>query len=232
MPNPPATGSGGMLHDDSLGFGGASANPEYPSFIEKLFLSLVLANPLGDLPEGSRVPDDPAGKRVWRVTQAARCLLGASVLPTGKKGPKPQPDLEIMFRAFATRNGVGPIRPRPEGVQPGEYSNAILDSNVLGINDPIEGETKDYAVKGRLKAALEAENGFATDADLQRVCKRFNEYQPYLIGLYNGMDGEYPREAAMLESLKVIAAELAKWGVKMELDVVRLRLAALWDEQA
>lgn len=213
-------------------FAGTDGSPEYPRFLEKLLLSIVLAHPdLNFRSQSSRIPTDPASKRRWRIRQAAAALVGSSGSIDAKDGPAPQEDLKIMFRAFSTRDAKGVPAPRPEDRCPAQYTLAALDASE-NETAPLDGETVAYSVRARIRAALNAENGDANEAEVQRLASRFHEYQPYLISLFNELDGAYREELAMLESLKRIAEELGKWGVKAELDVVKLGLAALWDEQA
>ena len=196
--------------------------PEFPSFIEKLFLALLVAEPRLKLP---KPPASPDAQLRQRVSTAAKALFGESLAGGGQA----YGDLQWFFGATLTTDGAGVIVARPENKPPGKQQNEILSE----FDQPEEARAAKLTTY--LRNAAESQGvdlGTKEEEEdsLSQARDRIKNYFPYL----NSVEGrdKHPEEKAMLESLIIISEELLKWDLHMNLDPVHLRLASFWDEEA
>jgi hypothetical protein len=188
-----------------------SPSPYCPHFIEKFLLAIIDAHPL---PPGSEVAKDDEHARQVRLSRALEALLGVS-RPTGRKSNY---DLPVLMQIARERIHFDFAR---------EYQEDLVSPPEKLVDvDAFQKVMKRLVGNTMLDADFQAE--------YVRLLKKYSDdrFKRYALEVLEPGLQEHDEEVAMHDDLQELAALLAKWKIRTQVDPVSLGLMSLTNERA
>ena len=229
-------------------------HPDTPLFVQKLVLSILLRYPTEAAGGLSDAPKGDAGIQRARLQAILSAMFGNELVQSVAStmgAPKKHDDVALLFRALIANDPTVPIQVREDH---GSFKETVhahiwlafqqLENRLLISENPAQRKI-DRTLERQVRAALDGEPPADVVKEVRRLTTRFKRAQldqpsgaieegwpelQYLNVVAVGRS--VPEEQAMHESLRVIQAELAKWGIAMDTDPIKLGLASLWDNGA
>lgn len=177
--------------------------PIWPSFLEKLLLAIIDANPEDDRPAFERASDVGRQKRLDTALEAL----------TGRKRKRGNKQLYLLHAAMAVVDGVMPAS-----------SAEAFERVVLGL--PKQDRTK---ASSRRKAFSQHNSilvGLSDESRTKRLKAFEQKHRRYLQEL--SLLRHHPEEEDIFNDMQVVAAILQRWNIGCSIEPEALGMASLW----